>query len=76
LQFAYSLSPAAVPTDPTRTFVAPYTPNTIRKVNLWLIAKADHPSRKTGLYYTNTAATSVVAQNLAYYNKYGTGVPP
>lgn len=76
LQFAYSLSPAAVPTDPTRTFVAPYTPNTVRKVNLWLIAKADHPNRKNGLYYTNTAATSVVAQNLAYYNKYGTGVPP
>ncbi len=70
LQFSYSLSPAAEPTDPTRTFVIPYTPNTIRKVNLWMIAKADHPNRKSGLYYTNSIATSVTAQNLAYYNKY------
>jgi prepilin-type N-terminal cleavage/methylation domain-containing protein len=70
LQFAYSLSPPAVPTDPTRTFVAPYTPNTIRKVNLWLTAMADHPNRKSGLYYTNSMGTSVTAQNLAYYNQY------
>jgi prepilin-type N-terminal cleavage/methylation domain-containing protein len=70
LQFAYSLYPAAEPTDPTRTFVGSYTPKTIRKVNLWLIAKADHPNRKSGLYYTNSAATSVTAQNLAYYNQY------
>ncbi len=70
LQFSYSLSPAAEPTDPTRTFVSPYTPNTIRKVNLWLIAQADHRNRKSGLYYTNSIATSVTAQNLAYYNKY------
>ena len=70
LQFAYSLSPAAEPTDPTRTFVAPYTPNTIRKVNLWMTAIADHRNRKTGTYYTNSIGTSVTAQNLAFYNKY------
>jgi uncharacterized membrane protein len=70
LQFSFSLSPTAAPTDPTRTFGAAYPPSTIRKVNLWLIAKADHLNRKTGTYYTNSIATSVVAQNLAYYNKY------
>jgi prepilin-type N-terminal cleavage/methylation domain-containing protein len=70
LQFSFSLSPPAEPTDPTRTFVAPYTPNTIRKVNLWMIAQADHKNRKTGTYFTNSVATSVTAQNLAYYNQY------
>ena len=70
LQFSYSLWPAAVPTDPTRAFASPYTPDTIRKANLWLIAKADHPTRKSGLYFTNSIATSVVAQNLAYFKKY------
>ena len=66
LQFAFSLSPPGVP-DPTRIVGAP---NQIRKVNMWLIAKGDHPSRKSGLYYSNSIATSVVVQNLAYYNKY------
>lgn len=68
LQFSYSFSPLATPTDPIR---GPFTnPNQIRKVNVWVIAKADHPNRKSRLYYTNSIATSVAIQNLAYYNQY------
>jgi prepilin-type N-terminal cleavage/methylation domain-containing protein len=67
LQFSYSLSPPATPTDPTRTVVAP---NTIRKVNLWMIANADHRARISQKYYSNSIATSVTIQNLAYFNRY------
>jgi prepilin-type N-terminal cleavage/methylation domain-containing protein len=67
LQFAFSLSPPATPTDPTRTVAAP---NTIRKVNLWVIAIADHMNRKSLKYYSNSIATSVTVQNLAYFNRY------
>ena len=68
LQFSYSLYPACTPTDPCRS---PGTlQNTIRKVNLWAIGQADHPNRKTGRYFSNSIATSVTIQNLAYYNKY------
>jgi prepilin-type N-terminal cleavage/methylation domain-containing protein len=67
LQFSYSLSPPATPVDPTRTVA---TPNQIRKVNLWVIAIADHKNLGTGRYYSNSIATSAVIQNLAYYNKY------
>jgi hypothetical protein len=67
LQFPFSLSPPATPTDPTRTAAAP---NTIRKVNLWMIAKADHRARMSQKYYSNSIATSVTIQNLAYFNKY------
>jgi len=66
LEFSYSLSPPGTP-DPTRNVGAP---NQIRKVNMWVIAKSDHPSRKSGRYYSNSIATSVVVQNLAYFNKY------
>lgn len=68
LQFSYSFSPLATPTDPIR---GPFTsPNQIRKVNVWVIAQADHPNRKSGLYYTNSIATSVAIQNLAYSNQF------
>jgi hypothetical protein len=78
LQFAYSCSSIAgatcgAATDPTRSPVNLYN---IRKVNMWLTAIADHRNRKTGTYYTNSLGTSVVAQNLAYYNKYGTEFGP
>jgi hypothetical protein len=45
-------------------------PNQIRNVNLSVTAKADHPARKSRRYYSNTITTSVVIQNLAYFNKY------
>jgi prepilin-type N-terminal cleavage/methylation domain-containing protein len=45
-------------------------PNQIRNVNLSVTAKADHPARKSRRYYSNTINTSVVIQNLAYFNKY------
>jgi hypothetical protein len=67
LQFSYSLSPPAVPTDPTNLVG---NPNQIRKVNLWVNAQADHPNRSTGQYYSNSIKTSVVVQNLAFFNKY------
>lgn len=67
LQFSYSLDPPATPTDPTRS---PATLNTIRKVNLWVVAKADHPNRKSGRYFANSIATSVAIQNLAYSNQF------
>jgi hypothetical protein len=67
IQFSYSLSPPATPVDPTRTVTAP---NQIRKVNLWLIGVADHKNPSNGEYFSNSIATSVVVQNLAYYNKY------
>jgi hypothetical protein len=70
LQFSFSLYPAALPTDPTRTLTLAYPASTIRKVNIWLTAIADHKNRKSGLYYTNSTGTSVTAQNLAYYNQY------
>lgn len=68
LQFSYSLYPACSPTDPCRSPGA--LQNTIRKVNVWAIGQADHPNRKTGRYFSNSIATSVTVQNLAYYNKY------
>jgi hypothetical protein len=68
LQVSYSFSPLATPLDPIRN---PTTNlSQIRKVNVWVIAKADHPNRKSGLYYTNSIATSVAIQNLAFQNKY------
>jgi len=79
LQFAYSLSPPASPTDPDgwattdSTSTPPWTtyaPNTIRKVCLWIIATADHPNPGTKQVYTKEIATSLTIQNLAYYNKY------
>ncbi len=68
LQFAFSCTSApCTPTDPTRS---PANPSDIRKVMLWMTAIASHPNRKTGTYFTNSMATSVTAQNLAYYNQY------
>ncbi len=68
LQFAFSCtSTPCTPTDPTRT---PANPSDIRKIMLWMTAIANHPNRKTGTYFTNSIATSVTAQNLAYYNQY------
>jgi len=67
LQFSYSLSPPATPTDPTNVVG---NPNQIRKVNLWVNAQADHPSRRTRQYYSDSIKTSVVVQNLAFFNKY------
>ena len=73
LQFSYSLYPACdTPSDPCRS-ITDYPsqgPNNIRKVNIWAIGQADHPNRKTGRYFSNSIATSVTIQNLAYYNKY------
>jgi len=77
LQFAYSTSPLSNP-DPTDKVpaVGPCTPSPcpgpaqIRKVNLWMIAEADHRNRGTGQYYSKSIATSVTIQNLAYFNKY------
>lgn len=72
LQFSYSLYPACdTPSDPCRSITDPLQgPNNIRKVNLWAVGQADHPNRKTGRYFSNSIATSVTVQNLAYYNKY------
>ncbi len=68
LQFAFSCtSTPCTPTDPTRT---PANPSDVRKVMMWVTAIASHPNRKTGTYFTNSIATSVTAQNLAYYNQY------
>jgi hypothetical protein len=67
LQFSYSLSPPATPTDPTNVVG---NPNQIRKVNLWVNSQANHPNRRTGQYYSNSIKTSVVVQNLAFFNKY------
>jgi len=67
LQFSYSLSPPATPFDPTNVVG---NPNQIRKVNLWVNAQADHPSRRTRQYYSDSIKTSVVVQNLAFFNKY------
>jgi prepilin-type N-terminal cleavage/methylation domain-containing protein len=68
VQFSYDLSDGTVN---TRTVTSP---NLIRKVNLWMIATADHPARKSKQYYSNTIATSLVIQNLAFFNKYGTSL--
>jgi prepilin-type N-terminal cleavage/methylation domain-containing protein len=67
LQFSYDLSDGV-----TINVRSVASPNLIRKVNLWMIATADHPSRKSRKYYSNTIATSLVVQNLAFFNKYGT----
>lgn len=71
LQFAYSLQGGCTtPSDPCRM---PGTlENAIRKVNVWAIGQADHPSRRTGRYFSNSIAISVTVQNLSYSNKYGT----
>jgi prepilin-type N-terminal cleavage/methylation domain-containing protein len=68
LQFTYDVYSATGVVTPNQ--VTGISPNQIRKVNLWMISKADHPRRGTRTYYTNSIATSVVIQNLAYYNKY------
>jgi hypothetical protein len=68
LQFSYDVySNTGQVTPNQRTGI---NPNQIREVNLWTIAEADHKNRGTGRYYSNSIATSVVIQNLAYYNKY------
>ena len=79
LLFSYSLSPAASPTDPndyaTSDSSTPppwtnYVPNQIRKVNLSIIATADHANRGSKKVYTKEIDLPVTVQNLAYYNRY------
>jgi hypothetical protein len=74
LQFAYDyLNAGGTISVNQRGACCPLTgliPKGIRKVNIWTIAKADHRSRKSKKFYSNSIATSVTVQNLAYFNKY------
>lgn len=65
LQFTYDLSNGTTVNQRDTT-----TPNEIRKVNLMVTARSEHPGRKSRQYYTNTIFTSVTIRNLAYRDKY------
>jgi len=67
MQFTYDLWDG---TTVTANQMSASLPEQIRKVNMSLTGRADHPNRKTGVYFSNTFNTSVAVQNLSYYNKY------
>lgn len=70
LQFIYSLLTGGTTFEERFNIVAPFTPNDVRKVSVFLGARSDVPTRSTKHYVRNTLVTQANIRSLGFEDIY------
>jgi len=70
LQFSFDLVDGATNPTNVKTPVAPNSPHEIRKVNVFLSARSEAASRRTGQWFRNSLATQVSLRSLSFVDRY------
>jgi hypothetical protein len=72
MQLSYDVvnAVATAPPNNARQIVAPDSPNQIRKVNLYLMARSENPYSVTKQYFRANLLTQVGMRGLSFTNRY------
>ena len=70
LQFTYDLVDGLTNPTNVETPVAPFSPNQIRKANIFLTARSLDPDPSSGQFFRNSMATEVGLRSLSFVDRY------
>ena len=70
LQLSYDLVDGVINPTNQKSAVDPYSPNQIRKVNMYLMGRSEDQHRVTGQFFRNSLSTQVSLRSLSFVDRY------